>query len=108
MPDDLGDAVLDVRPSCLSFEAGDLAPTAAREPGDSRVGLAALEVWGVCGSPDDLAAAVAGRAETRKDAAAFIQKARTVDKAAFLDSAFDREHLLGKTFGNAGGADARR
>ena len=53
MPDDLGDAVLDVRPSCLSFEAGDLAPTAAREPGDSRVGLAALEVWGVCGSPDD-------------------------------------------------------
>ena len=39
----------------------------------------------------------------RESTAHTIQKARKVDKAKFADSAFDREFLLGKTFGGGGG-----
>ena len=46
------------------------------------------------------------QATARAVDAANISRARKVDKAAFLDSAFDREMLLGKTF--SGGGDGRQ
>ena len=104
VPDALADAAVYVRETCLAFEAGDVAGGAAAADGGA-VDVAALEVWGV-GDADALAAADAGRAANREDRAAFVQRTRQVDKAKFLDSAFDREHLLGKTFaGGSAGAN---
>ncbi|KAJ1458864.1 TLD-domain-containing protein [Pelagophyceae sp. CCMP2097] len=96
IPEQLGDAVVEARGSCLTYEVGDLAPSHDPE----RVELQALEVWGLGG-----AAAAKGRLEAQKARAQYIDKTRKVDKAAFFASDFDREHLLGKTF--AGGATNR-
>lgn len=84
VPDDLGDAEVEIRDSDLAFERGPLAPAAGdRDDGGTAVyGVDAIEVWGA-GDDAALATAAAGRKEARRDAAAYIQRAREVDKAAF-------------------------
>ena len=51
------------------------------------------------GSADALEAAAAARASARDDRARLIERARQVDKAQFANNEFDRDMLLGKTFG---------
>lgn len=89
IPDSLEDCI--VRTQCDTFERGRLISSG------ERFNILELEVFG-CGG--DLAVAEALKAQ-KKDRAArdeLIQKARTVDKAAFVDNAFDQEFLLSKTF----------
>ena len=79
------------RDMCPTFEEGKLIPTGEEFEID------ALEVWG-CGGATRVDAALKAREHTRQVMAENIQKARKVDKAAFFDSSFDREFLLGNTF----------
>ena len=44
--------------------------------------------------------ALQAQGKDRAIRADLIQKARTVDKAAFIESSFDQEFFLGKTFGH--------
>ena len=78
---------------CLSFETGRLSSK-------DTFTIDVLEVWG-CGGDDARRSQVGHRAET----ADLINRARKVDKAQFMGE-FDKEFLLGKTFGH--GADAQR
>ena len=71
---------------------------------DTTFELVTAEVWGVGGAAA-LAAAADAQASARAVDAANLQRARQVDKAQFVDSAFDRETFFGKTFG--GGGDGR-
>ena len=71
---------------------------------DTTFELVTAEVWGVGGAAA-LEAAAEAQATARAVEDANIQRARQVDKAQFVDSAFDREMFLGKTFG--GGGDGR-
>lgn len=57
-----------------------------------------LEVWGV-GGEERIEAAVSAQGHARDVRAENIAKARKVDKSKFLDNEFDKEFLLGKTFG---------
>ena len=89
IPDSLEDCV--VRTQCDTFERGRLISSG------ERFEILELEIFG-CGG--DLAVSEALQAQ-KKDRAVrddLIQKARTVDKAAFVDNAFDQEFLLSKTF----------
>jgi hypothetical protein len=61
----------------------------------------ALEVFG-CGGDDS----VQRQRQYRKDTADMLDKMRKVDKAAFVGNEFDRNFLLGKTFGH--GTDQAR
>lgn len=93
--DRLGDAKVTARRSCLTFESGELAPSSVDEETD----IDAIEVWGV-GDQDTIDAAAKARDDCRQTRADYVRKAGTVDKKMFLESAFDREHILGKTFAN--------
>jgi len=83
------------RQSDSTFEAGALASSGSFE-------IETLEVWG-CGGDEALRA----QAKHRSNRADLVRKARTVDKAQFANSDFDREMFLSKTFGG-GGAAAKR
>jgi hypothetical protein len=89
IPDSLEDCL--VRTQCDTFERGRLISSG------ERFEIMDLEVFGVGG---DLAVAEALQAQgkDRNMRNELIQKARTVDKAAFLDNSFDQEFLLSKTF----------
>ena len=65
----------------LTFENGPLLGSAI---GNGKFNLEALEVWGV-GGEEVVAAALGDRLKARAVKDAAIQKARKVDKAAFLD-----------------------
>lgn len=93
IPEQLGDATVTARRSCLTFESGDLAPSALQ----GNVDIDAIEVWGV-GDQDLIEAAAKGRDESRQLRADHVRKAGTVDKYKFLENSFDREHILCKTF----------
>lgn len=56
-----------------------------------------LEIWG-CGGHSRVHSALEAQRENRKIMEESRAKARKVDKAAFFDSSFDREFLLGNTF----------
>mmetsp|Transcript_52080 Transcript_52080/g.118703 ORF Transcript_52080/g.118703 Transcript_52080/m.118703 type:complete len:136 (+) Transcript_52080:1045-1452(+) len=92
------------RGSCSTYEAGTLSLEAERavaEGAPPTFELRAAEVWGVGGNAA-LGRAAEAQAAAREIEAANIRRARKVDKAAFFDSAFDREMFLGKTFGQSG------
>ncbi|EWM21955.1 TLDc [Nannochloropsis gaditana] len=57
-----------------------------------------LEVWGV-GGEEAIEAACNAQGEARQMMADNIARARRVDKSKFVDNDFDKEFLLGKTFG---------
>jgi len=67
----------------LTFENGPLLGSTVNT-NNKNFDLAALEVWGV-GGPQVVAAALGDRVKARAVKFAAIQKARKVDKAAFLD-----------------------
>lgn len=103
IPEQLGDATVNIRRACLTYEAADLAPSSL----SGEVDIDAIEVWGV---GDQAAIAEAGKArdESRQTRADHIRKAGTVDRRQFGTS-FDREHIFGKTFaGCAQDAEYRR
>ena len=85
-----------------TFEWGPLAGGGggmAREGGrEGEFEMEGLEVWGV-GGEERIGAAVSAQGQARELQAENIARARKVDKSKFLDSEFDREFLLGKTFG---------
>eukprot|EP00903_Cladosiphon_okamuranus_P009957 g9446.t1 len=85
------------RSACLTFEQGELCPQQSR-----KFEVDILEVWGV-GGEEALGEALEAREKQREYTAAQIHKARQVDKSKFATNAFDREFLLGKTFGGSGG-----
>ncbi|CAN0273693.1 unnamed protein product [Ectocarpus sp. 8 AP-2014] len=85
------------RSACLTFEQGELCPEQSR-----RFEVDILEVWGV-GGEETLGEALEARDKQREYTAAQIHKARQVDKSKFATNAFDKEFLLGKTFGGNGG-----
>eukprot|EP00752_Nemacystus_decipiens_P005703 g5161.t1 len=85
------------RSACLTFEHGELCPDLSR---NFEVDI--LEVWGV-GGEEALGEALEAREKQREYTAAQIHKARQVDKSKFATNAFDKEFLLGKTFGGSGG-----
>ena len=83
----------------LSFEDGDLRP--AKDPQDESFGqtnfkIARLDVVGF-GNED----ALAKRDEADSRTRAMLEGRRKVDKSQFANNEFDREHLLGNTFGGA-------
>lgn len=84
------------RSACLTFDEGLLCPHPSR---NFEVDI--LEVWGV-GGEQGLREALDEREEHRKIVAQQINKARQVDKSKFATNAFDKEFLLGKTFGGGG------
>ncbi|CAM9219937.1 unnamed protein product [Choristocarpus tenellus] len=84
------------RSACLTFESGELCPESSR-----RFEVDSLEVWGV-GGAEALEEALKALAKQREVAAHNIQKARQVDRSKFAENEFDREFLLGKTFGGGG------
>ncbi|CAN0005323.1 unnamed protein product [Scytosiphon promiscuus] len=85
------------RSACLTFEQGELCPNQSR---NFEVDI--MEVWGV-GGEEALGEALEAREKQRQYTAAQIHKARQVDKSKFATNAFDKEFLLGKTFGGGGG-----
>lgn len=89
IPDSLEDC--QVRTQCDTFERGRLVSTG------ERFEVLELEVFG-CGGDLAVAEALQAQSKDRAVRADLIQKARTVDKAAFVDNAFDQEFLLSKTF----------
>jgi len=78
---------------CLTFENGVLSSA-----GKGTFEIQDLEIWGCGGSEDQVQKAMGKQVLVRQATADNILKARKVDKAAFLDNAFDKEFLLGKTF----------
>ena len=80
--------------SCTTFEPGALLGTGSM---GFQFKLAELEIWGV-GGDEAWTKGLAGREMARGVRFEHIQRARKVDKAAFLESSFDREMLLGQTF----------
>ncbi|CAM9642471.1 unnamed protein product, partial [Phaeothamnion confervicola] len=85
------------RAACMTYERGPLLPAERR-----RFEVDGMEVWGV-GGTHSLREAVAAQQRRRAVVDHNIAKARKVDKAKFVDNEFDREMLLGKTFGGGGG-----
>ena len=67
--------------------------------GSAGLEIEAIEVWGCGGSAEALEAAASAQANARDDKARLIERARQVDKAQFANNEFDRDNLLGKTFG---------
>ena len=89
-------------PRCAAFATGRLAARSTFDVG-------ALEVWGVSANAEERELALAARGEARALRQKQIDRARKVDKAAFLGNDFDRETLLGKTFATgARGVDKDR
>mmetsp|Transcript_19800 Transcript_19800/g.74855 ORF Transcript_19800/g.74855 Transcript_19800/m.74855 type:complete len:504 (-) Transcript_19800:46-1557(-) len=68
-----------------------------------------MEVWGVAKDERARAAALEAQNEARAERTRTIEKARKVDKAAFMGTEFDRSAFLGKTFNNgARGTEQQR
>ena len=96
------------RTSCSTYESGDLAYKHPGGGGDEQRGgtfrLVAVEAYGV-GGEATVSAALKAQRLARDVAESQRKHNATVDKRKFLGD-FDKEHLLGKTFGT--GADASR
>ncbi len=88
IPDTLEGCI--ARHDCPTFEAGKLVPEETFE-------IESLEVWG-CGGIDKVQRGLKAQEVSRKINQENLDKARKVDKAAFFNSSFDREFLLGGTF----------
>ena len=79
--------------SCLTFEQGSLLG-----PGTmGKTKLLDLEVWAV-GDTETINNGMSGRKAARNIREEKINRARKVDKAAFLQNDFDKEMFLGNTF----------
>jgi TLD len=89
--------------SCLTFEGGALMPDISTtesekwSSGKYHFEIDQLEVW-ACGGPEAIKHGMQVQEHERALREENIQKARKVDKAQFLDNAFDKEFLLSKTF----------
>jgi putative component of membrane protein insertase Oxa1/YidC/SpoIIIJ protein YidD len=93
------------RSACSTYESGALAYLPSSSSGGAGTfRLVAVEAWAV-GGEAVVSAALEARGVVRAVAEAQRRKNGTVDKRQFLGD-FDKEHLLGKTFG--GGGDAGR
>ena len=75
---------------CDTFERGRIFSS-------NRFNIVNLEIWG-CGGDIIVQDALRAQKQDRANRDDLIRKARTVDKAAFVDSKFDQEFLLSKTF----------
>lgn len=80
-----------MRAECDTFERGRIISSG------ERFSIRDMEVWG-CGGDLAVAEALQAQRADRAIRADLIQKARTVDKAAFVNNSFDQEFLLSKTF----------
>jgi hypothetical protein len=83
--------------SCSTFEPGCILE------GKKTFEIDSLEVWG-CGGTGRVDAGLRAQREERESTAKCIERARTVDKAAFFNNQFDREFLLGNTTNHHGKA----
>ena len=83
--------------SCGTFQSGTLVPSwALRNSDDDVFDIDAIEIWAV-GGDQQIAAALQARGKQRALNEDTLQKARSVDRAAFFNSTFDQEMFLGKT-----------
>ena len=83
--------------SCGTFQSGTLVPSWARRNSDDDVfDIDSIEIWAV-GGDHQIASALQARGKQRALNEDTMQKARSVDRAAFFNSTFDQEMFLGKT-----------
>jgi hypothetical protein len=61
-----------------------------------KIDIDAIEIWAV-GGDQQIASALQARGKQRALNEDTLQKARSVDRAAFFNSTFDQEMFLGKT-----------